>query len=450
MNNFETGHPADGDLLGYLDGELQGRDVKRMEDHLAACWQCRAELQELQRTIAECVQYRKTVNSSLPEPPEPWFDIYRRFDQAGTLRTPVMVRLWNVFRPIVVRPQPWAAAAVLALAVWAAVDHFRREAEPAPAKPAPAAAIVRVPLSQTEASPAPAPQTPRADTPRRDIEQAPTPGDELRVLAVLHRLGADLGEPVEVTRGSKRVLVAGIGVAPHLQRQIEQELEGMPRVIVHFSEPAAVIPPPVAGIPGAVGRRTDLAALESQMETHLGGRTAYEEFASDVLDTSDAAMSRVHALHRLAEQFPPEVESKMTRAERALLTGLRLEHAAALQNVSAALNARAMPVLSLLGGQPPQQQAPAPAPSWQAAAEQLFQEARNMESLLGAMLGGAATNLSAEDLPVRILSSLAAVHAYAQFQTGTDPPAGMTSMPSGHTGQGRPKRAPHRASKSIE
>ncbi len=209
MNNFETGHPADGDLLGYLDGELQGRDVKRMEDHLAACWQCRTELQELQRAIAGCVQYRKTVNSSLPEPPEPWFDIYRRFDQAGTLRTPVMVRLWNVFRPIVVRPQPWAAAAVLALAVWAAVDHFRREAEPAPAKPAPAAAIVRVPLSQTEASPAPAPQTPRADTPRRDIEQAPTPGDELRVLAVLRRLDADLGEPVEVTRGSERVLVAG-------------------------------------------------------------------------------------------------------------------------------------------------------------------------------------------------------------------------------------------------
>lgn len=450
MNSFEAGHPADGDLLCYLDGELQGRDVKRMEDHLVACWQCRAELQELQRTIAECVQYRKTVNSSLPEPPAPWFDIYHRFDQVDTVRMPVVVRLWNVFRPIVVRPQPWAAAAVLALAVWAAVDHFRREAEPMPANPAPTAGTMRAPLSVTEAPPVPVPPTLRVESPRREIEQAPTPGDELRVLAVLRRLDADLGEPVEVTRSSERVLVAGIGVAPHLQRQIEQELEGMPRVMVRFSEPAAVIPPPVAGIPGAAARRTDLAALESRIETHLGGRTAYEQFASDVLDTSDAAMSRVHALHRLAEQFPLEVESKMTPAERALLTGLRLEHAAALQNVSAALNARAIPVLSLLGRQPLPHHAPVPALSWQAAAEQLFREARNMESLLGAMLGGAATQVSADDLPVRILSSLAAVHAQAQFQLGTDPPAGMVSMPSGHTGQGRSKRAPHRVSKSIE
>ncbi|HEU0138894.1 MAG TPA: zf-HC2 domain-containing protein [Bryobacteraceae bacterium] len=449
MNSFEAGHPADGDLLCYLDGELQGRDVKRMEDHLAACWQCRTELQELQHTIAECVQYRKTVNSSLPEPPAPWFDIYRRFDQIDTVGTPVMVRLWNVFRPIVVRPQPWAAAAVLALAVWAAVDHFRREAEPTPAKPAPVG-TVRAPLPVTEAPSVPVPQAQRVETPRREIEQPPTPGDELRVLAVLRRLDADLGEPVEVTRGSERVLVAGIGVAPHLQRQIEQELEGMPRVMVHFSEPAAVMPPYVAGTPGAAARRTDLAALESRIETHLGGRGAYEQFASDVLDTSDAAMSRVHALHRLAEQFPPEIESKMTPDERALLTGLRLEHAAALRDVSAALNARAMPVLSLFGGQPLPHQAPAPALSWQAAAEQLFREARNMESLLGAMLGGAATHSSAADLPVRILSSLAAVHAHAQFQIGTDSPAGMTSMPSGHTGQGRSKRAPRRVSKSIE
>ena len=66
-------HPEDGLLLRYLDGELPGRKARQIRSHLEACWQCRAEAEELQSVIGECVRYRKNVLApGLPPPPEPW------------------------------------------------------------------------------------------------------------------------------------------------------------------------------------------------------------------------------------------------------------------------------------------------------------------------------------------------------------------------------------------
>ena len=66
-------HPEDGLLLRYLDGELPGRKARQVRTHLEACWQCRAQVEELQGVIGECVRYRKNVLApGLPPPPEPW------------------------------------------------------------------------------------------------------------------------------------------------------------------------------------------------------------------------------------------------------------------------------------------------------------------------------------------------------------------------------------------
>src|SRR5574340_570325 len=97
--------------------------------------------------------------------------------------------------------------------------------------------------------PAPAPSV-AATTPPPARESAPPPaveasasaGDELQVLAALHGLGADLGEPIEVTREGARIVVSGVGIAETRQQQIQQALDRMPRVVVRFSDPAAAGP----------------------------------------------------------------------------------------------------------------------------------------------------------------------------------------------------------------
>src|SRR5579862_6948023 len=75
-----SSHPDQEQLLRYADGESPARVAGSVRKHLEACWQCRAELEELQKTVGECVRYRKNVlGRHLPPPPAPWTDIYRGF-----------------------------------------------------------------------------------------------------------------------------------------------------------------------------------------------------------------------------------------------------------------------------------------------------------------------------------------------------------------------------------
>ena len=60
MSSLGMRHPEEGQLLRYLDGELPG-EARQIRKHLEACWHCRAELEELKRTVGDCVRYRKNV-----------------------------------------------------------------------------------------------------------------------------------------------------------------------------------------------------------------------------------------------------------------------------------------------------------------------------------------------------------------------------------------------------
>ena len=69
-------HPEEERLLRYADGEIAGREAAELREHLAACWECRTQLEEMQSTIGECVRYRRALKDGLVEPPPaPWFDI---------------------------------------------------------------------------------------------------------------------------------------------------------------------------------------------------------------------------------------------------------------------------------------------------------------------------------------------------------------------------------------
>src|SRR5437763_14999666 len=79
MSKLGMRHPTDEQLLRFADGELSAPEAGEVRGHLRACWQCRTELEEIERTIREGVRYRRNVlESCLPPAPAKRFDLHRR------------------------------------------------------------------------------------------------------------------------------------------------------------------------------------------------------------------------------------------------------------------------------------------------------------------------------------------------------------------------------------
>lgn len=412
MNSFDLRHPDAGLLLSYLDGELPARQVRRIRQHVEACWQCRTEIDELQKTVGECVRYRREMlGSGMPPPPRPWADLERGFAQvdASLERRPLLAR----------PPVRWAAAlgAVASLVVAATLTLERtsfRQATPASvAAPKPALPVLpRSPASttMTRTDGAPPPSAPgRAPKKSEDTPSPAGVGDELQAVAALHQLGADLGDPVEVTRDGPHVIITGTGISADRQDQIRGRLASLPKVVLRFSEPPQIAEALPSG-PANDSVNSLAPSTPNPLEAQLGGRAELERFSSRLLDRTDAAMARVYALHRLAQQFPTETEQQLKPEEQKLLHGLAREHVQALASQVQDMNRLLTPVLPSLGATASSSPASSQVSTWQAAAGNLFRSARQSDALLAAFLGASAPEKSGDN-PVQRLTIV-----LAQFQ----------------------------------
>ncbi len=557
-------HPEEEQLLRYSDGELPARVSSRVRSHLAACWQCRANLEELEQTVGACVRYRATVlERHLPAPPEPWTDIYRSlaeidasFDRPSFLDRIARILAWPVHYP-----KKWVPAALALLLVsglfyryrltpsvqaaellhraifaadahpakshlirirtkahsvtrragsgpaatsnsadretlnslktlfhnanynwddplsarsysawrdrlstkrdqvmedrdsyrvrtdtesgdlleatlqlrsqdlepmegrfefrnrdWVEITALAEEVEPA-ANPL---ASGNAPTSENRAAPA-AEMTPNPVAP---IAHAASSGEELHVLAALHEVGADLGDPLEVSRNGGDILVSGVGIAPERQQEIQQALSSLPNVVVRFTEsaPAGVPPQPATPENPASG---DIRQLQARIAEQVGGRAHFDELAAQVLDMSEPLMSRAYALRRLVERFPIEVEAQLAPQDLDTLRRLQREHSAALRQQVVELDQALKPALKSVSGSV--RGAPGAALSsdaWQPATEELFQSARRVEKLLAVMFGAAPADAADQQLPAQLLSSVtqlrAKVEAYDHLLAKTE------------------------------
>jgi hypothetical protein len=418
MSNFELRHPEGDLLLQYLDGELPMRKARQVRKHVEACWQCRSELDELQKTVRECVRYRRDLlQSSLPPPPAPWQDLSREFARldASEVRS-------GLFRRPVIR---WAALAAAAVSLAAAALTLRMTVfRPSEDRiKVTAQALETKVLAQPETSPArtkaradgPAPSVPG---PLRVPPAEPAPpaslADALQAVAALHQLGADLGEPVEVAREGAHVVVSGTGVSAALQGQIRSALVAVPNVVVRFAEPAVAPVEPVSptGHDDATG--AGAPRIPSRLETQLGGRTQLESFSSQLLGRDEAAMARAYALRRLAQQFPAEAERQLSDGDLRLLKNLGREHVAALAREVTAIDRTASPVLASMGAAAAARPSRGDITTWQAAAENLFRSASQVETLLAALLGATTPDRPANNLAAQLTSSVAQLQADVQ------------------------------------
>jgi hypothetical protein len=65
-------HLSDQTLLLAADGELSPREAAQVNDHLSACWTCRARQREIEDAVNEFVRdYRRTLDAEIPSPEGP-------------------------------------------------------------------------------------------------------------------------------------------------------------------------------------------------------------------------------------------------------------------------------------------------------------------------------------------------------------------------------------------
>jgi hypothetical protein len=539
MSSFGT-HPDEGLMLRYIDGELAPRQAREIESHLAACWQCRAEIEGLQHVVSDCVRYRKNVQAQLPEPPNVWRDIYRDFDRIdledasrswiSRLSTPA-ARRWTmaataaaVLACVVLyqlRQTPSVeAAALLHRAVAAAgsrqlhqrhieirtkhekivrtvgdaigqraalpriaaefqaahydfddplsakayqgwhdsvaakddpvttvADCYRihtttsqgelasasillreRDLEPVQARfefrddewvemteitdgsfrddAPPAVAHLEPPVRPAE------PSRPAATLPGESASVS----DELRVVAALHGIGADLGDPVEISRSGEKVLVSGIGIAPDRQQQIRDALGGLPNVSVNFQNPdaATATAEPVGAAPASGGGAAP--PIQTRIEQQIGGHADFERLSVQLLEKKEALMSRAYALRALAQRFPVTGESSLIEHDRRVLRDMAAEHIAALSREAATIENAFGPVLRSMGGTAAA--STTGASSWQNGADELVRDSTRLERLLSESLGASQTHTPADHLPSDLLTAMKQLRAdVTEFQS---------------------------------
>ncbi len=542
MSSPNLRHPGDGTLLAYLDGELRRRPARKVQDHLKACWQCRAELEELQSSMNECVRYRKLVLlSSTPAPLAEWRSLDFSRADAELAGESIAARLSRWLSPRHSAPLRWALSGALALALGLFLVRQLREtprveaaallqkavaaseSRPHPARRLrilssrgpmsrisgaaslrPAAAEIEIarhfeaarydwndPLSArayaawrdtldrkvdevstadpsiyriktttsddslamasldlrktdfapvaarfefrdgewvevTESvdqldSPASTVAGTTGGTPRQPgvppgpsspelpaAPGAPAPNEELQVVAALHQVGADLGDPLEISREGGSLVVSGAGIPAERQQQIHSQLDRLPHVVLRFSDP--VLPASNPAPPEPATTRDAAVPVErptymARMEQRLGGRPQFERFSGQLLDWTDSAMSRAYALHRLAEQFTAASEGAMSAGDRGTLRSLAREHLAAMQKDLARIQTTINPVLNSIAPPPAAPTPHSAAVSWQTASGQVLASGHRAEHLLAVVLGAAPANAQA-NAPADLIAAL--------------------------------------------
>jgi hypothetical protein len=221
------------------------------------------------------------------------------------------------------------------------------------------------------------------------VETRVGPAEELRVLAALNQIGADLGEPIEVKRdeANRGISVNGIDVDPRRQQQIRDALRDIPGVTVTFAQgqPLAETARDSADTVTASRR----SALHDQLEARLGSGERVDAFVDRMLSESESALARAHALQNLAVRFPPHVEKTLSSGDALILLNLRRRHLQALGTLSQSIEQKIADVLG--SGRPG---SGGNCGSWQDCASAVVAASQKFDEVLNAALAGAGAGKS--------------------------------------------------------
>ena len=193
----------------------------------------------------------------------------------------------------------------------------------------------------------------------------PTAGDELRVVAALHGIGADLGEPVEIERNSATIVVRVGGLEERRRQQIRKALSELDFVMLQIEAASSNdLKSPDSAKAGTAAERSN--PLIGGLASQLGGGVSASDLRDQLIDTTDQAAQRAFALRALARRFPPDVTPQLSPADTATLKGILLDHVDVLIRSTREIRRMIAPILPAPGSTVGPSEA-----NWQAAAARL-------------------------------------------------------------------------------
>lgn len=407
-------HTPDEDLLLFLDNEVTGWRAARIRRHLDLCWSCRVRKENLQQAIHDYVAVRSQAAAAGGEDSA---RLQMEFDRrlAAQEKPPAAGLQRLRFR---MPAAAWASVAIAAIAlsatqsvsaramlgrVFSAVTWWASKPEPAPLRPTfpPVAAVPHVAATKEEAhgvavpvhvAPIPSVIPERANT-RREIENA-----KIEILYSLHRTGACLRYPLEVTAATKDGLQVR-GVLENAGQKERVTATGRGREWVHFDiitegeaieqqrQRSVAVSSVVAAADGEVVRGA-APAVQPLLVRHFRARFRLEDagpmivrFSNDSLDRAAAAREHAWALRRLAENLPesPSYDA-IDQAHAWLLEEMMTDHMGELRGNIASLQHRLSEVFPSVAEQiaadPQDGEQPR---SWQDAVSLAFATAETIE-----------------------------------------------------------------------
>ena len=209
--------------------------------------------------------------------------------------------------------------------------------------------------------------------------------EELRVLAALNDIGADLGDPVDVSRDEEHGIlkITGIGIGLARQQQIRTAVRDIAGVVVEFTE-SQPIETSSDRQPASQVMVMPRSAVHDELESHLGGGDRVERFVDTLLGESESALARAHALRKLANRFPPDLERTLAPPEHRALADLRARHLTALSSLSDSIKHRIVDVF----GTVPRPAEIACGPNWQECTTAAVSASQKFDTLLNSALAG--------------------------------------------------------------
>lgn len=249
------------------------------------------------------------------------------------------------------------------------------------------------------------------------LETPAGPGDTLRVLAALNGIGADVGEPIDVSLDAQHghVLVRSQGVTAEREQQITHALSHLPHVKLEFSSSGAVgrgtVPDPAEKYSTSVP-----TPLRTELESKFGSPIALQEVTDHVLDRSASMLAQAHALEVLAVTFPPDMEKKLVAADRALLQSLRENHISELEHLIVQIREDLKPLLSV----PLQKLDPSTAREWQREARTLMADAQEADKLLNQLLAGSYSRSAGDQMLRTLPAKLGQLSSAVRLQRNAD------------------------------
>jgi hypothetical protein len=180
-----------------------------------------------------------------------------------------------------------------------------------------------------EAPPASSMAQSRVDETNQTASAQPlaTATDELRAYAALHRIGADLGEPVEIRRTERSIEVTVLGASSRREREIREALSDLPKVNLQFEQPQAVKAPATESAQAT--EEAPAGPLHSRLLSLMGSAANVEAFTNAALEASEAALARAHALRQIAGRFA--AREQLEQSDREMLRSIEGDHAKALR-----------------------------------------------------------------------------------------------------------------------